>query len=112
MTTQIKEILSVFVSPMASHSEWLKKNLPGITPGPFSKPYPNSKIEDETPVEKVQLTTLEKIYFLEKEIHRLRQVFISNYKKQRGRLTKEETFLFCLYKKELESLRGNCTLDI
>lgn len=70
----------------------------------FTKFYPYIPEDMMTPPEKICLTLPEKIYFMEKEIHRLRCELPKNDKQ--CFYTRDQTYRLCVYKKELAALKN------
>lgn len=73
---------------------------------PFNKKYPCIDRNKHTCVEKFQLSTLERMYQIEKKIHELRCEVMMNEGPWAGRLTREQTYFLSIYKKELDWLKG------
>jgi hypothetical protein len=72
----------------------------------FPKPYPVCNSDEHTFIEKYQLSTKEKLYYVEREIHRLSREVMMNEGPSAGRLTREQTFFLCMYKKEKSALEN------
>jgi hypothetical protein len=70
----------------------------------FTKKYPRTRVEDLSVKHQTQLTPKEKLYFMEKELHRLRSEVGEN--RDRGRLTREQIFRLCMIKKEVNSVNS------
>jgi hypothetical protein len=77
-----------------------------VDPLAYSKKYPVIRNVDAGCRKGMELTPLERIYFLEKELHRIRREVMENGSDIQGRLTKEQCFFLCLYKKEIESIKS------
>jgi len=72
----------------------------------FKKKYPIVDATNSTIKDDFSLTPKERIFFLEKEIHKLRCEIMENEYELKGRLTKEQSFFLCLFKKELTSIKS------
>jgi len=86
-----------------------KKNL-GFTPyedpiiSAFKKRYPKIQVEDLTVKHQTQLTPKEKLFFVEKAFHALR--FEIGENRNSGKLTREQIFRLCLYKREMDAVKS------
>jgi hypothetical protein len=56
--------------------------------------------------ERNQLTPKEKIFTLEKAIHDIRLSIMDNEGESRGRLTREQSYMLCIFKKEMDELKA------
>lgn len=72
---------------------------------PFKKKYPCIDRNKHTCIEKFQLSTLERMYHIEKKIHELRCDVMMNQGYWAGRLTREQTYFLSIYKRELDWLK-------
>jgi hypothetical protein len=77
-----------------------------VDPLAYNKKYPVIHSVDAGCKKGMSLTPLERIYFLEKELHKIRCEVMENESDIKGRLTKEQCFFLCLYKKEIESIKS------
>jgi hypothetical protein len=73
---------------------------------PFKKKYPCIDRNKHTCIEKFQLSTLERMYHIEKKIHELRCEVMMNQGYWAGRLTREQTYFLSIYKRELDWLKA------
>lgn len=101
----IKETFTALQQKVKEVINQTKYELPleNLKPESFVKEYPYVPEDIMTPPEKVYLTLPEKIYFMEKEIHRLRCELPTNEKQ--CFYTRDQTYRLCVYKKELEALK-------
>ena len=72
---------------------------------PFKKKYPCIDRNKHTCMEQFQLSTLERMYHIEKKIHELRCEVMMNEGHWAGRLTREQTYFLSIYKRELDWLK-------
>jgi hypothetical protein len=70
----------------------------------FTKRYPKIQVEDLTVKHQTQLTPKEKLFFVEKEFHALR--FEIGENQNSGKLTREQIFRLCLYKREMDAVKS------
>jgi hypothetical protein len=70
----------------------------------FAKKYPGIQIEDLTAKHQTQLTPKEKLFYIEKEFHAIRTELGES--RNAGRLTREQIFRLCLYKKEMNAVKS------
>jgi len=68
----------------------------------FTKKYPRIQTEDLTAKHQTQLTPKEKLFYIEKEFDAIRFEIREN--KNGGKLTREQIFRLCLYKKEMNAI--------
>lgn len=86
-------------------SNWYARNILAGQPAPllFENEYPYVPEDMMSPDEKISLTLREKIYFIEKEIHRIRCEIIEN--DNQCFFTRDQTYRLCLYRKEIDELK-------
>lgn len=77
-----------------------------VDPLAYKGKYPVVNIVDTTCKENRTLTPKERIFFLEKELHKIRCEVMENDSYTKGRLTREQCFFLCLYKKEIEAIKS------
>jgi hypothetical protein len=53
-----------------------------------------------------QLTPKEKIFALEQAIHKVRLCVMDNEGESRGRLTREQSYMLCVFKKEMDAIKS------
>jgi hypothetical protein len=70
----------------------------------FTKRYPKINVEDLTAKHQTQLTPKEKLFYVEKAFHNLRSEIAEN--RNSGRLTREQIFRLCLYKREMDAVNN------
>ena len=76
---------------------------PAMTP--FKKRHPIIDRNEHTIKERFQLSTKEKLYVIEREIHNLRCQVMMNEGPHAGRLTREQTYFLCMYKRERDTIQ-------
>lgn len=72
---------------------------------PFPKKLPCIDRNAHTCIEKFQLSTIERMYNIERKIHELRCEVMLNQGAYAGRLTREQTYFLSIYKRELDWLK-------
>lgn len=70
----------------------------------FTRRYPRIKADDLTAKHQTQLTPKEKLFYVEKAFHALR--FEIGENRNSGRLTREQIFRLCLYKREMDAVKS------
>lgn len=70
----------------------------------FTKRYPKIQVDDLTVKHQTQLTPKEKLFFVEKAFHALR--FEIGENQNSGKLTREQIFRLCLYKREMDAVKS------
>jgi hypothetical protein len=73
---------------------------------PFRKKPPTIDRHEHSIKERFQLSTKEKLYAVERELHNLRCQIMLNEGPHSGRLTREQTYFLCMYKRERDELKN------
>lgn len=103
--TSLKTILIYMIAKLKSFQKLF--SIPAYAdPKAYKEKYPMVNAIDIKCKENRTLTPKERIFFLEKELHKIRCEIKENNDYAKGRLTKEQCFFLCLYKKEIETIKS------